>query len=155
MHTQSWQPANDTEAALLATLAEDASCVVYADWLEERGDADRAELVRIHAQLRTMKESDIRAIWLQDRLQILARNVDPRWRAHFIPDPVVAEPIVEPPPPPVAPPPRIRRAAPRYYPEVAAPVTYVPSTEPPRWMFVTSALAFAIIVGSIILYWVG
>src|SRR5439155_15143566 len=45
-----------TERALLAAIREDpeddAARLVYADWLEEQGQADRAELIRVKVRAR-------------------------------------------------------------------------------------------------------
>lgn len=35
---------------ILAEPSEDAPRLVYADWLEEHGDADRAELIRLQCE---------------------------------------------------------------------------------------------------------
>jgi uncharacterized protein (TIGR02996 family) len=153
--SSSWQPANETERTLLAGIADPATCEVYADWLEECGDADRAEFLRAHTQLRTMKESDIRAIWLQDRLQILARNVDSGWRDRVVPAErvvveTVVERVVEPPPP------RSRPERPRWRARsVEMRFPPVPSAEVPVWMRVCSTLAGATLVIGTLLYWLG
>jgi uncharacterized protein (TIGR02996 family) len=64
----------DAEAELLAAIArgDPDSRLVYADWLEQRGDAARAALLRL-------QETPIGPERL-GRLRELARSVDPTWR---------------------------------------------------------------------------
>ncbi len=54
--------------------------LVYADWLEERGDA-RSEFLRLESQLRRMSESAPQYKTLQRRLGVLAKQRDVRWVA--------------------------------------------------------------------------
>jgi uncharacterized protein (TIGR02996 family) len=68
--------ADATEAQLAAAIAarDDASFVVYADWLEQRGD---------HARISYLRALHALAGWDFDqraRLGELARAVDPAWR---------------------------------------------------------------------------
>ena len=39
------------EAAIVANAEEDTPRLAYADWLDEHGDADRAEFIRVQCQL--------------------------------------------------------------------------------------------------------
>jgi uncharacterized protein (TIGR02996 family) len=56
--------------AILANPSEDATRLVYADWLEERGDP-RAAYLRLECQLARITR----------RLGQLGERVDPAWRA--------------------------------------------------------------------------
>ena len=126
-----WRPADDLEAQLLEAIADDAACDVYADWLEERGDDDRAEFLRVHKTLRAVRATDPRSPWLRDRLAILGRVVDPTWRDHVVP---VARLHIEPAPAPMAPP---------------VPRTLFPSIEPTRVTWVPSKMPTWIPIGSL------
>jgi uncharacterized protein (TIGR02996 family) len=68
-----------TEAALLRAIQEapddDAPRLIYADWLEERGDAERAEFIRVQCALARMDEYDDRRPALEAREREL-------WTAH-------------------------------------------------------------------------
>ena len=73
-----YRPADDTEARLLGDVVggEAASRTVYADWLEEQGDRDRAELVRL--------ETGATKPWRER-----AGRTDVAWRT------LVARPLIE------------------------------------------------------------
>src|SRR5262245_31292460 len=58
---------------------DDAPRLVYADWLDENGDADRAEFIRLHVQL--AREPD--APGLEQRCEELFRQHWPRWVAEL------------------------------------------------------------------------
>lgn len=83
------------EATLLAAIArhDEASRLVYADWLESRGDTTRAEFLRLQQVLVGPVPADDagRALWKQrsQRLRTLADTIDPAWRIQ------VARPAVE------------------------------------------------------------
>jgi uncharacterized protein (TIGR02996 family) len=73
------------DAFIRAVLAspEDASPrLIYADWLEERGDP-RGEYLRLLCALDGRPEADPQAVKLRKRLRALERSIDPRWRARF------------------------------------------------------------------------
>ena len=60
--------ANDPLAAVLAAPDDDGPRLVYADWLEDRGDADRAEFIRLQirlAQSPTLADRAREAVLLQ------------------------------------------------------------------------------------------
>lgn len=87
---------NDTEQTLLAAIAQkhdEASRLVYADWLEGQGDVARAEFLRLQQVLVGPSPADDagRALFKRrsDRLRALAETIDPAWRA------AVARPLVE------------------------------------------------------------
>lgn len=89
------QMTDDTEATLLAAIArhDDASRLVYADWLEGRGDATRAEFLRLQQALVGGVPADDagKALFQKrtERLRRLAEQIDPAWRVR------VARPVVE------------------------------------------------------------
>jgi uncharacterized protein (TIGR02996 family) len=84
-----------TEAEFLAAIVrkDEASRLVYADWLEGQGDTARAEFLRLQqALVGPAPEDDAgRARFKRrtDRLRVLAETLDPAWRAQ------VARPLVE------------------------------------------------------------
>lgn len=86
---------SDPEETLLAAIArhDEASRLVYADWLEGQGDATRAEFLRLQQLLVGPAPLDDagRALFKRrsDRLRVLAEAVDPAWRVK------VARPLVE------------------------------------------------------------
>ncbi|MCI0461760.1 MAG: ribosomal protein L7/L12 [Gemmataceae bacterium] len=65
--------------ALQASPEDDALRLVYADWLEERGD-ERADYLRTVAALASMPEEDQRYPDLRSRLLGLCDRVDAEWR---------------------------------------------------------------------------
>jgi uncharacterized protein (TIGR02996 family) len=83
-----YRPANDTEATLLEDVVagETASRTVYADWLEEQGDRDRSQLLRLQMAGRTVGGYGERNA---ARLQELADRTDVAWRT------LVARPPIE------------------------------------------------------------
>ena len=86
---------DNTEAELLASIArrDEASRLVYADWLEGRGETARAEFLRLQQVLVGPIPVDDagKALWKRrsDRLRVLAESIDPAWRVQ------VARPAVE------------------------------------------------------------
>lgn len=79
------------ERELLAAIAQrdEASRIVYADWLEHRGDLVRAEFLRVQHQLSTLAADDAAFEPATDRLRELGAHVDLEWRAR------VARPAIE------------------------------------------------------------
>jgi len=79
------------EHRLLAEIAarDDAARVVYADWLEERGELDRAELLRVQQEIVECAPDDPRLEALASRLRALAWPLDAPWRRR------VARPVIE------------------------------------------------------------
>src|SRR5208283_3184084 len=69
---------------LLQTIIEnpedDAPRLVYADWLEEHGDLERAEFIRVQCELAGLDEFDPRRLELQQRERELERKRGDRWR---------------------------------------------------------------------------
>lgn len=78
-----------TEEKLLANIAagDDASRIVYADWLEENGDIRRAEFLRVQETLRAPHAKEAFAEHSR-RLQQLATLVDIEWRMRVARAPV-------------------------------------------------------------------
>jgi uncharacterized protein (TIGR02996 family) len=68
--------------AILASPEDASPCLVYADWLEERGDP-RGEYLRLLCALDGRSETDRQATKMRKRLRILEGNIDRRWRALF------------------------------------------------------------------------
>jgi uncharacterized protein (TIGR02996 family) len=62
--------------AILDAPADDTSRLVYADWLEEQGQTDRAEFIRGQCELARLPEGDIR------RQELQARQEQLLWIAH-------------------------------------------------------------------------
>lgn len=79
------------EHQLLMEIAasDDAARVVYADWLEARGELARAELLRVQQDIVGCGPDDPRFEALAARLRTLAGSTDIAWRAR------VARPAVE------------------------------------------------------------
>ena len=60
--------------AIIADPDDDAPRLIFADWLEETGDSDRAELIRIQCALARLEENDERRPGLREREGILMRE---------------------------------------------------------------------------------
>jgi uncharacterized protein (TIGR02996 family) len=67
-------------AAVLAEPGSDTPRLVYADWLEERGDP-RAEFLRLEDQLLKLSPAEERYPTLRTRLEVLSQTLDPDWVA--------------------------------------------------------------------------
>src|SRR4051812_22569331 len=65
---------------ICAHAEDDAPRLVYADWLEENGQAHRAEFIRLQCRLATMSEDDPERSDLQDREWELATVYRDEWR---------------------------------------------------------------------------
>lgn len=59
---------------------DDGPRLVYADWLEDRGD-DRAEYLRLEVELNGLAEGDALFEELSPRLRELRKAIEPRWLA--------------------------------------------------------------------------
>ena len=68
-------------AAVLARPGDDAPRLVYADWLDERGESDRAEFLRADAALSRQPLGDPRTPAVATRVRELAPVLDPDWVA--------------------------------------------------------------------------
>src|ERR1700754_5023358 len=78
---------SDDEAFLRAISAapdDDAPRLVYADWLDERGDT-RAEFIRLQVRLRGLSPSDPALADLAARVRELRAGSPPYWLARLDP----------------------------------------------------------------------
>lgn len=75
-------PLDPVEAQLLAAVAarDHASRAIYADWLEEQGEAGRAEFLRLQDRLLGMGADDPALRAGRERLEVLACDLDVEWR---------------------------------------------------------------------------
>jgi uncharacterized protein (TIGR02996 family) len=75
------------DEAFLQTICEnpddDVPRLVYADWLEEHGDADRAEFIRVQIELAKMDRGDPRRSALAVREAELLRAGEAAWRKEW------------------------------------------------------------------------
>jgi uncharacterized protein (TIGR02996 family) len=78
-----YRSASPLERELLDAIAagDDASRLVYADWLEGAGQLARAELLRLQHALDAMAPEAPGAGRATDQLRELAAGIDPAWRA--------------------------------------------------------------------------
>ena len=67
-------------SAILASPEDEALRLVYADWLEERGDT-RAAFLRAEVALAAAPADDLRRAGLQARLQEAGARISPAWPA--------------------------------------------------------------------------
>ena len=75
---------DDAEALLRAILAapdDDAPRLVYADWLDEHGDPDRAAFIRAQVELARPSEDHVRRLQLIQSERALLRANRARWTA--------------------------------------------------------------------------
>jgi uncharacterized protein (TIGR02996 family) len=76
-----------TEAAFLSEIRErpddDAPRLVFADWVDENGDPERADFIRTQCQMAALPEWDPAAFDLQERAGDLLAEHRPRWLAHL------------------------------------------------------------------------
>ncbi len=67
--------------AILADPDDDAPRLIYADWLDERGDAARAEFIRVQCAVAALKADDPRRPALEARELDLVTAHGPAWAA--------------------------------------------------------------------------
>ncbi len=69
---------SDFLQTIVASPDDDAPRLVFADWLEESGDADRAEFIRLQCELARLPANDLRQECLKEREQelLLAHMVE-------------------------------------------------------------------------------
>src|SRR5438067_1186426 len=76
-----------TEEALFQTILEhpdeDAPRLVYADWLDEHGDPDRAEFIRVQCELARLPGDDSRRPALPQGEEALLRRYRKSWFKPF------------------------------------------------------------------------
>jgi uncharacterized protein (TIGR02996 family) len=86
-------PMTDREALLQAILEnpdDDAPRLVYADWLDEHGDADRAEFIRVQCELARGASTPRRSEVLTDRARQLQSAHGSRWERDLPGQPAIA-----------------------------------------------------------------
>src|SRR5436190_18493696 len=75
----------DQRQAFLSDICEhpddDAPRLVFADWLSDHGEADRAEFIRVQIELAKLAEDDPRRPALSRREEELWEAHEDRWRA--------------------------------------------------------------------------
>jgi uncharacterized protein (TIGR02996 family) len=83
------------EQRLLTGIAErdEASRVVYADWLEDRGELERAEFLRIQQEIVVSSPDEPRVEALTSRLRELAASIDVPWRTRVARPPIEHCPV--------------------------------------------------------------
>ncbi len=64
--------------AILANPDDDAPRLIYADWLDEQGDADRAEFIRLQIRMARMDATDSDRMEIKSRIHVLglAHHID-------------------------------------------------------------------------------
>jgi uncharacterized protein (TIGR02996 family) len=76
---------HDQECAFLQAILErpddDTPRLVYADWLEEHGDADRGRFIRVQCELAALPADDPRRPEAQSRQDALLTDDEARWRS--------------------------------------------------------------------------
>ena len=72
--------------AIHASPADDLPRLVYADWLEENGDASRAEFIRVQCELATIDAIDPQRPALEDREHELLNEHENRWLGNSRPE---------------------------------------------------------------------
>jgi uncharacterized protein (TIGR02996 family) len=64
---------------------DDAPRLIYADWLDENGEAAFAEFIRVQCELARHQQEDDRWLELKIREEELWKQLEPRWRAQLVP----------------------------------------------------------------------
>src|SRR5262245_36886393 len=62
---------------------DDSPRLIFADWLDDHGDAARAEFIRLQCELAKLPEDDPRRDALRDREEELLRSNRERWLGEF------------------------------------------------------------------------
>lgn len=78
--------------AVLAHPEEDVPRLIYADWLEEQGDAERAEYIRIQCELPHLPYDSLRRVSLVRRVIELERAHQQDWLQQLLPASVLPLP---------------------------------------------------------------
>jgi uncharacterized protein (TIGR02996 family) len=68
---------------ILANPDDDAPRLIYADWLDENGDAARAEFIRVQIERTTLPEWDPRQVRLRLREEALLKLHGRKWKAEL------------------------------------------------------------------------
>jgi uncharacterized protein (TIGR02996 family) len=75
-----WEP---FLAAIRAEVFDDTPRLVFADWLDENGDPERAELIRAQCRLQHLRPDDPAIQEVAARCEVLMRDHWVRWTAQF------------------------------------------------------------------------
>src|SRR5215470_11482605 len=70
---------------ILANPDDDAVRLIYADWLDEHGDRDRADFIRVQCRLAQLEDIDAEKIDLEDRAAELLAIHEGHWRNEIPP----------------------------------------------------------------------
>lgn len=81
--------------AIVDRPGDDTARLVYADWLDDRGDP-RAEFLRLTVQRDGLADGDPARIQAESRLAQLRAELDPQWLMVFDPAPVGNCPCIDP-----------------------------------------------------------
>lgn len=65
--------------AIVAAIEDDAPRLIYADWLEEQGDSDRAEFIRVQVERASLPTWDAAQVRLRLREQELLKRHGEEW----------------------------------------------------------------------------
>lgn len=68
---------------IVANIDDDAPRLIYADWLDEQGDADRAEFIRVQVQRANLPSWDAAQVRLRLREQELLKRHGEEWLAEL------------------------------------------------------------------------
>src|SRR4051794_19420115 len=82
-------PMPDDDAFLRAIIDnpdDDLPRLVYADWLDEHGDPDRAEFIRVQCELVRIRDEEVAPVRgrLRRRQEELLERNEERWLAPFV-----------------------------------------------------------------------
>jgi uncharacterized protein (TIGR02996 family) len=75
-----WEP---FLAAIKADMDDDTPRLVFADWLEENGDSERAEFIRIQCHVHRIRHDDPTAKAMNERIEALLHTNWERWAVAF------------------------------------------------------------------------
>src|SRR5262245_58859359 len=73
-------------AAVLAAPHDDAVRLVYADWLEEHGDPDRAHFIRLQIEIASRAPFDPAVAEMEEEADALRRGREVTWGAPACPE---------------------------------------------------------------------
>jgi uncharacterized protein (TIGR02996 family) len=71
--------------AILETPDDDTPRLVYADWLDEHDDAERAEFIRLQIRLATLSADDPQRLTLEERCGALLTEHEDQWLGQLAP----------------------------------------------------------------------
>src|SRR5262245_8220254 len=76
---------SDFLQAIITNPDDDAPRLIYADWLEEQGDEDRAEFIRVQCELEQLPPETERRTELTRRQSDLLYLHSEKWRSELLP----------------------------------------------------------------------